>query len=107
VLLSAKKEKKSEQSAFAAEVDRKNAQAEFERNMLAKKEVAKRTFARMDANKTTGLLGMAFSSWETCIREEKAAREAEKVRQQIEARLKGMEARKKEGAKAVLDRMSQ
>jgi len=102
-----KKEKKSEQSAFAAEVDRKNAQAEFERNMLAKKEVAKRTFARMDANKTTGLLGMAFSSWETCIREEKAAREAEKVRQQIEARLKGMEARKKEGAKAVLDRMSQ
>jgi len=101
-----KKEGKSEQSAFAAEVDRKNAQAEFERNMLAKKEVAKRTLARMDANKTTGLLGMVFSSWDTCIREDKIAREAEKVRQEVEARLKGMEARKKEGAKAVLDRMS-
>jgi len=100
-----KREKKAEKDAFIAEVDRKNAQAEFERQMLAKKEVAKRTLARMNAGNTTGLLTMIFSSWAQNVVEEKNAREADKIRQQVEARLKGMESKKKEDAKNVLDRM--
>jgi len=102
----AKQHRLEEEEAKKIAYEKKIAELEYQRVMNEKKEVAKRTLARMDAGKTTGLVAMCFSSWSQTIREEKSAREAEKLRKEIEERMSGLQSRKKDEAKSVLDRMA-
>jgi len=101
-----KREKKLEKEAKIAEIEAKHKQEEYERLMVQKKEVAKRTLARMNDGNTEGLLAMVVTSWCQIVQEDKSAREAERIRQEVENHLKGIEAKKKGDAKAVLERMS-
>merc|ERR1719210_3013131 len=74
--------------------------------MARQKAKSKAVVDRMCAGQTETLKTMIYQAWAKVVQEEKAARENERMLQQAQGRLKDFQARKKDEAKSVLDRMT-